>query len=138
MSIRLLSTTRYDHDSQLCEQQQHRSVPVVHMWRQRERMAGLSAHLEFVQQQHMSAWVKCHEVTACNRIYLQGCTSIASNNKIIIQIGSFLHEIFAASWQYTQWRFKLKIINFNHDNNVYVTHKYTTILIKNERFLFMI
>ncbi len=34
------------------------------MWRQRERMAGMSAHPAYVQQQHVSAWVKCHQVTA--------------------------------------------------------------------------
>lgn len=68
--IRLLSSfyiTRHHHDSQLCEQQQHRGFSVVHVWRQRERMAGLSAYRAPVQQQHMSAWVKydlLHEICA--------------------------------------------------------------------------
>lgn len=55
-----LSITRHDNDPQLREQQQRWSVPVVHVWRQWERMAELSAHPEHVQQQHMSAYVSEH------------------------------------------------------------------------------
>lgn len=87
------SVIRDHHDSQLREQQQHRGVPVVRVWRQWERMAGLSAHPAHVQQQHMSAWVKRHEITRAQH----KTPSVAAWTHLSCNITmSFLHEISAS------------------------------------------